>query len=155
MMDRNSAIRVGEPAPLFSMSDLYGKKVSLESLKGKVVLMDFSSIFCGSCQETIKEFKRLDEAYDDSDLELIMVTDGRAPLETLKNFFEGMGAGYSVLPDREYRLWESYGVDLIPYQVLIDREGMVFGIHTGYHPKLESILGLKKAIRKAGSFYDR
>lgn len=147
-MKTNGTITVGQAAPAIIGEDLDGKKITVESLKGRPVFMDFSSIFCASCQDTIKEFKHLQEIYKGTDLELIIVVDGAASVKALKNYFKELGATYTVIRDQGYVLFEGYGVSNIPFQVVIDRKGTIQKIHVGFDPKMEAVMGLKELVRK-------
>ncbi len=147
-METNGTVKVGQTAPLISGEDLDGGKVGPESFNGRPIFMDFSSIFCGSCQETIKEFKRLQDVYKGTDLALIIVVDGAAPPQTLKNYFKNLGATYTVIRDKEYKLFESYGVTMIPFQAVIGRDGKIRKIHIGFNPEMESAMGLKELVKR-------
>lgn len=147
-METNGTIKVGQTAPPISGEDLDGAKVTPESFRGRPVFMDFSSIFCGSCQETIREFRRLQDVYKDTDLALVIVVDGAAPPPTLRNYFRQLGARYTVIRDKEYALFGSYGVSMIPFQVVIGRDGKILKIHVGFNPEMETVMELKKLASK-------
>lgn len=142
LMQTNGTVRVGQQSPAFSGEDLSGRKISRESLRGRPVLLDFGSIFCRNCQETIREFVRLKEAYRKTDLELIVITDGAASVETMQNFFRNLKATYTVIRDRDQSLTGAFGVLTIPFQVAIDRNGIIRNLHLGYTPELEKVLDL-------------
>ena len=142
LMETNGTVRVGQPAPGFAGVDLSGRKISPESLRGRPVLLDFGSIFCPNCQETIREFARLREAYRGTDLELIMVTDGAASVETMQNFFRNLRATYAVIRDRDQSVTAAFGVRTIPFQVAIDRKGIIRKLHFGFTAELERVLDL-------------
>ena len=57
----------GAPAPPLVGTDIMGRAITPETFKGRPVVVDFSSLFCSSCQETIKEFVRLEKAYKSTD----------------------------------------------------------------------------------------
>lgn len=144
----NGTVTVGRAAPPVTGEDLEGKPVSADAFKGRPVLLDFGSIFCPSCQETLREMKRLEDAYRDTDLALVVVVDGDTPVRALKAFFGGIGAGYTVIRGPGSDLFRRFGVDTIPFQLLIGRDGKVRKIHVGYDPRMESTMGLRKLVGK-------
>jgi len=144
LSDTNGTVSVGAPAPPLVGADIKAVAITAESFKGRPVLVDFGSMFCVSCQQTMKEFARLEKVYKATDLALVMVTDSIASPKVMANTFGGLGATYTVIRDEGSKLFESYGVKIIPFQVLIDRQGIVRKIHTGFDPDLETVLGLKE-----------
>lgn len=140
----NGVVSVGAPAPPLAGTDLAGREITPETFKGRPVLVDFGSVFCKSCQETLREFARLEKDYRGTDLALVVVTDGAASPKVMDNVFGKLGAGYTIIRDEGERLFKGYGVTLIPFQVVIDRQGIVRKIHNGFDPDLESVLGLKE-----------
>ena len=61
-------------APDFTLSDLEGNPISLNKLKGKVVLLNFWGTWCGPCRKEIPDFIKLAEKYKDNGLEIIGIT---------------------------------------------------------------------------------
>jgi thiol-disulfide isomerase/thioredoxin len=148
LVKTNGTVTVGRAAPPITGEDLEGKPVATDAFKGRPVLLDFGSIFCPSCQETLREMKRLEDAYRGTDLALVVVVDSETPVKALRAFFGGIGAGYTVIRGPESALFRRYGVDTIPFQVLIGRNGKVRKIHVGFDPKMEAGMGLKELVRK-------
>ncbi|MEI9957645.1 MAG: TlpA disulfide reductase family protein [Ferruginibacter sp.] len=58
---------LNEAAPKFALEDLDGKTVSLESLKGKVVIVDFWATWCGPCIASMPAMKTAQEKYKQRD----------------------------------------------------------------------------------------
>ncbi len=145
-IEASGSVRIGRALPSFSAVDLDGKPVSAASLKGRPVLIDFGSIFCGFCQETLAEFKRLEDAYKETDLVLVVVVDGLAPVPTLKNYFKHLKANYAVIRDADQSLSKLFGVETIPFQVSVDRKGTVRKMHVGFNPQLEQAMDLYRLI---------
>ena len=76
LMGDNQVIKVGQKAPAIETIDLEGNKFSLESFKGRPLLVDFGSVICEACGEMVKEINRVKKKYAGTDLEL---PDGAAP----------------------------------------------------------------------------
>ena len=144
LAETNGTVSVGAPAPPLVGTDITGRAVTLETFKGRPVLVDFGSLFCVSCQQTIKDFARLEKVYRATDLALVVVTDGASSPKAMNNVFDTLGATYTVIRDEGSRLFDSYGVTLIPFQVVIDRQGIVRKIHNGFASDLEAVIGLKE-----------
>lgn len=142
----NGTVSVGQPAPPLVGTDVKGAVITTETFKGRPVLVDFGSLFCLSCQEVLKDFARLEKAYQGSDLALVVVTDGMASPQTMSDVFGSLGATYTVIRDEKTKLFDSYGVRMIPFQVVVDRQGIVRRIHNGFAPDLEAVLGLKELV---------
>jgi thiol-disulfide isomerase/thioredoxin len=147
-MKSNGTVTVGRAAPPVTGEDLDGKPVAADAFKGRPVLLDFGSIFCPNCQETLREMKRLEDAYRGTDLALVVVVDGETPVRALKAFFGGIGAGYPVIRGPDSDLFRRYGVDAIPFQVLIGRNGKIRKLHVGFDPKMESVMDLRRLVGK-------
>jgi peroxiredoxin len=146
LLETNGTVRVGQAAPPVGGLTLNGARFDSAGLRGRPFLLDFSSIFCGSCQETIRDFKRLKEAYKKSDLELIVVVDGATPAQTIRNFFEKLGVSYTVIRDADGSLTAAYGVTTIPFQVAVDRAGIIRKIHQGFDPQIERTVDLPALV---------
>jgi peroxiredoxin len=151
LAETNGTVSVGTLAPPLVGTDIAGRAITAETFKGRPVLVDFSSLFCVSCQLTIKEFARLEKLYKGTDLALVVVTDSFTSPKAMTNTFGNLGATYTVIRDEGAKLFDGYGVQIIPFQVVIDRQGIVRKIHTGFDPALETILGLKELAAAGGA----
>jgi thiol-disulfide isomerase/thioredoxin len=117
-------VSVGAPAPPLVGADIKAVAITAESFKGRPVLVDFGSMFCVFCEQTMKEFARLEKVYKATDLALVMVTDSIASPKVMANTFGGLGATYTVIRDEGSKLFESYGVKIIPFQASHDHPSL-------------------------------
>ena len=130
--------------------------LSLEQLKGKIVLLDFWTYGCINCIHNLPELKELQQKYDDS-LVIIGVhsakfeNEGRS--ENLRRTISRYEIPYPVINDRDRSLMEEWNVRAWPTLVLIDPAGNVAGRETGegfYQKFNRAILGLIQEFDERG-----
>jgi len=121
----------------FTLQTLEGNTVSLASLKGKVVLLDFWATWCGPCRETIPHLVSLHTEYHDKGLVVLGMNMDRGDLDVIRRFVKSMGIPYPILLTTE-EVAHSYGVDALPTTVIIDKEGKI----------REKIVGFSSTITK-------
>jgi thiol-disulfide isomerase/thioredoxin len=119
---------VGKPAPEFAATDIHGRPVSLASLRGKVVVLDFWATWCGPCLGELPYVKKLHGAFGArDDFALIGISldpDGLALVDFLEE--EGMGwPQVCTLAEFDEPLARLFNVRGIPDTFLLDREGRI------------------------------
>ena len=108
--------------------------LSLEELKGKIVLLDFWTYGCVNCMHIIPELKKLEAKYAD---ELVVIGvhsakfDNESNTENIRNIILRYGLKHPVINDKDFKVWRSYGARAWPTLVLIDPLGKVIGKHAG------------------------
>jgi peroxiredoxin len=146
-MEANEVIKVGQKAPPIETIDLEGKKFSLESFKGRPLLVDFGSVICEACGEMVKEINRLKKKYAHTDLEFVMIADGAVPADMTRGFFSSLGATFTIVRDANWTYFGTYGVTVVPFKVTIDREGKIRNIHLGYDAELDMLLDFEGLLK--------
>ncbi len=143
--------KVGDKAPDFTTKDIDGAMIKLSSFKGKkVVLLNFWGIRCGSCIEEMPYLEAMYARFKDKDVAFLGVdTDGvngdiiRGALADLK-----LTVSYQLLLDEEFSITDIYTNFLVPLTIVIDRDGVIQYIHTGFEKGREKEYedALKKAL---------
>jgi cytochrome c biogenesis protein CcdA/thiol-disulfide isomerase/thioredoxin len=114
---------------------LNSEPLTLEDLRGKVVLIDFWTYSCINCLRTLPHVKRWAETYRDSGLLVVGVHTPEFAFERVRGNVEhavdSLGIDYPVALDNEYGTWTAWGNRYWPAKYLIDREGHVRFAHFG------------------------
>jgi len=116
-------------APSFSLKDLNGTTVTLESLRGKVVVLNFWSKTCGPCLEEMPSLAELAQVVRDRpDVAVIAVSIDEGPDDvnpTLKTVLRGPPP-FQVLFDPDAKVVTGeYGTHLFPETWLLDKKGVI------------------------------
>jgi len=122
-----AALQYGDRAPLFETDMFGGGTFSLKDHRGKnVVLLNFWSVFCRDCISRIEALNKINDLYQKRNFILVGIAgDPPTPrmLAQVKKYAAKMR--YEVILDPELLIYESYGVHIIPFAVLVDRDGKV------------------------------
>jgi thiol-disulfide isomerase/thioredoxin len=116
----------GSVAPDFSLKSLPdGKEVSLSSLRGKAVLVNFWATWCEPCKIEMPSLVDMQKKYGPQGLQIVGVAMDDADDKEINTFAHKMGVNYMVLRGTE-KVGELYGgVDRLPMTYYLDRSGKV------------------------------
>lgn len=141
MAQQGAAVQQGQEggmgsAPAFDLPDTRGGRKSMESYKGKVVMLNFWATWCGPCKQEIPDFIELQKEYGDQGFEIVGISLDEAGHEAaVKGFVKQKGMNYDVLFD-DGSVAQAYGgVRSIPTTFLINREGEIVSSQVGLQPK--------------------
>lgn len=132
-------VQPGQPAPEICKADVNGDTVSLSSLKGKYVLLDFWASWCVPCRKSFPHVKALYKKYHDKGFEVFCVADNDSNEDPWRKAIkdDGVEAFYHVLRglkgdgkggfDRSDDVSDLYAIHYLPTKYLIDRDGRIVG----------------------------
>jgi cytochrome c biogenesis protein CcdA/thiol-disulfide isomerase/thioredoxin len=134
------AADMGPKAPEFTgiqewINTRGGRPLTLKSLRGKVVLVDFWTYSCVNCLRTLPHVKAWDRAYRQDGLVIVGVHTPEFAFEHVPSNVEAavrkLGVRYPVAIDNKFGTWNAYGNQYWPAKYLIDRTGHVRYTHFG------------------------
>ncbi len=122
---------VGQPLPAFDGPGPGGGTVSSALLTGKVGLVNFWASWCGPCQKELPALAKLQRDLGNDDFLVLAVNVDRDPADALK-IVSRSRFPFPVLMDADAALLGMFEVASMPTSVLVDRDGTVLDVHTGY-----------------------
>ena len=125
----------GKPAPSIALPDKSGKKVSLESFRGHVVLVDIWASWCPPCKAAFPAYDNLYRTYRDRGFEVLAVNvdEKRSAAES---FLNGRDFIVRVLFDPEGTAPRGFNLRGMPTSYLVDKKGTIRFSHEGFTDKL-------------------
>ena len=128
--------------------------LTLASLKGRVVLVDFWTYSCVNCIRTQPYLKAWDARYRDKGLTIVGVHTPEFPFEkdagNVKDAIESAGLKYPVAQDNDFVTWDAYANQYWPAEYFIDAEGNVRFAHFGEGDYGEKEKVIRELLAEAG-----
>ncbi|BDI30404.1 thioredoxin [Capsulimonas corticalis] len=146
---QDAVLPAGTKAPAFTTRTISGAPLSMQSLRGKVVLMDFWATWCGPCRMATPTLQSLHKKFAAKGLKVIGVSiDDPNTLDQVKPFMKTAGVTYTIsaTPASNMKAAQKYNVSGIPAMFLIDKKGYVRWSQAGYGEGEEA--GLSVMIKK-------
>lgn len=123
---------VKQAAPDVTFTNLNGEKITSQSLRGKVVMVNFWATSCATC---IKEMPQMVETYNkykDQGLEFVAVAMNYDPPNYVLNYVQTRSLPFQVALDTQGELAKSFGdVKLTPTTFVIDKKGNIIKRYVG------------------------
>lgn len=130
------------PAPDVTFIDLKGQKVSTQSLRGKVVMVNFWATSCVTCVKEMPQMIETYNKYKGQGLEFVAVAMQYDPANYVINFTETRKLPFTVALDSGGDIARSFGdVTLTPTTFVIDKEGKIIKRYVG-EPKFADLHAL-------------
>lgn len=112
-------------APDFSFTSSEGEHITLEDLRGKVVLLDFWGTWCPPCVESVPELRGLHKRYSKEASFVLLGISSDGDENEWREFTAKNKMVWPQYRDRDRRIQRAFGVRAFPTYILIDHEGIV------------------------------
>ncbi len=127
-----------------TLNDMKGEVHTLETLKDKIIVVDFWFINCAACIKEIPDLNKLKCEYETEDIEWFAVT--YDPKDKVERFLERMKFDYTIVPDSKH-LTERFDIRFYPTTLIIDEEGKI--VYTGkFGPMNNRVNEIREALNK-------
>ena len=124
---------VGNPAPGFTLDAVNTKgSVSMSSLEGQVVIVDFWGTFCEPCKKSFPKLQDLYAKYKSSGLTVVGISEDDEK-DGITAFAGSYGAKFPLVWDESKSIAGKWNPGSMPATFIVDRKGVVRFFHRGYH----------------------
>ena len=153
--------RTGGKAPEFQgiANWINSDPLTMEELRGKVVLIDFWTYTCVNCIRTLPYLKEWHAKYADKGLVIVGVHSPEFEFEKVtENVVQSMnsfGLEYPVAQDNDFRTWRAYSNRAWPAKYLVDKDGVIRYKHFGEGAYRETERQIRQLLQAAGADLSR
>src|SRR5215469_13305791 len=141
----NARANTKEPAPRFRATATSGEKFTNDSIKGKVVLFEFWTTWCGYCQGEAGFVDQIAKEFADKGLIVLAVNVGESK-KTVRKYLDLHPRTIPIVLMEDTNLAAMYQATVYPIYVLVDRDGNVAGTQRGASGER----GLRRFLTRAG-----
>jgi thiol-disulfide isomerase/thioredoxin len=134
-----------EPAPRFNAKTTEGEKFTNDSIKGKVVLLDFWTTWCGYCVQEASIVDKLNHEFRDKGLIVLAINVGESK-KTVKKYLDEHPRTSKIVMMEDTNLAAMYQANVYPVYVVIDRDGYVAAHQRGASGEQ----GLRRLLARGG-----
>lgn len=127
--EKPTAVSVGvkekSTAPAINVISMDNQQLTLASLKGNVVLLNFWATWCPPCREEIPSMMKLNSFMAGKPFKMVCISVDEGGKKAVEDFFRNTGFSLPTYFDAAGQAARSYGVTGVPETFIIDRNGIV------------------------------
>jgi len=117
-------VKVGDPAPDFTLVDLAGKTWILSELKGQVVFINFWATWCPPCMKELPSMQKLYKTLPGDKFKMLAVLNNDKP--AVANFVANQnGFTMPILDDSQRLTGSKYAITGLPETFIVDKQGII------------------------------
>jgi len=119
-----------EQAPYFALPTATGK-IDLNTLKGKVIYVDFWASWCPPCRKSFPWLNTMQQRYGRQGLAVVAINVDKSR-DLANQFLKAIPAHFTIAYDPKGEVADSYQVQGMPSSFIIDRHGQIRSVHIGF-----------------------
>ena len=112
-------------APDFEFTSLQGEYITLEDLKGKVILLDFWGTWCPPCVESVPELRNLQKRYAREPSFVLIGISSDGDEQAWREFTDKTRMVWPQYRDKDRKILSAFNIRAFPTYIIIDHEGIV------------------------------
>jgi peroxiredoxin len=126
-----AGVTKGQKAPDFSLPTLSGPKLTLSSLRGSVIVIDFWAQWCEPCKKELPQLEKLAKEFANKDVVVLAVNLDKSK-DNAQRLAHQLGLTMPVLLDPSGSVAGVYDLPKMPSSFLVDKKGIVRFVHEGF-----------------------
>jgi cytochrome c biogenesis protein CcmG/thiol:disulfide interchange protein DsbE len=125
LRNQQGPVQIGKSAPDFSLTSFEGKEISLSSLSGKVIVLNFWASWCKPCEQEAADLEEAWRYYQPRGDVAFVGIDWTDTEPNAMKYLEKFGITYPNGPDLGTRISQSYRTTGVPETYIIDKQGIL------------------------------
>jgi peroxiredoxin len=123
-------VKIGEPAPDFTIKDESGKEVKLSDFRGSLVFLNIWATWCVPCVDEMPEMELMKNAFKDRKFQMMAVSLD-TEWDAVKKFYDEHSLTIPVYLDPGRNVYAAYKATGVPETFVIDRNGILIQRYIG------------------------
>lgn len=139
-------VGVGATVPSFSLTTFSGETISIEELRGRVVVVNFWASWCKPCEQEAAELEQAHKRFKDDGVVFLGINYVDTEREALA-YLDRFGITYANGPDLGTRISQAFRIRGVPETYVIGPDGVIDSVKIGPYSSLEEIVEAVEAAR--------